>query len=115
MDADKRETERLPMLGELHGEIMVFQPMAVTEISLTGVAVETAFPLHLDSLHELRLSLGERSVVLKGRVVHSHISDIDGDTVRYRNGIEFVEPSDHAAAAIGAFLDAVRAHRRGES
>ena len=113
MEDEKRETERLPILGALHGEIVVFQPMVIQEISLGGVTIETAFPLHLNSLHELRLSLGTQSVVVKGRVVHSRISDVDQDVVRYTNGLEFVEISERVSAVIADFLNAVRAHRRG--
>ena len=91
---NKRDTERIEILGELHGEVMVFQPMAIKEISRGGAQVETAFPLQLDSLHEFRLTLGDRSVVVKGRVAHCSISDVDQELVIYRSGIEFVEPSD---------------------
>lgn len=52
MRPEKRDAERIPILGELHGEMMVFQPMVVREISRTGATVETAYPLHLNSLHE---------------------------------------------------------------
>src|SRR6184192_1454309 len=97
---DKRDTERVQILGELRGEVMVFQPMAIKEISRGGAQVETAFPLQLDSLHEFRLTLGDRSVVLKGRVAHCSISDVDQELVTYRSGIEFVEPSERVHAVI---------------
>ena len=44
----KREAERIPIPGELHGEIMVFQPITVTEISRGGLQIETVFPLQLE-------------------------------------------------------------------
>src|SRR6187431_3763341 len=91
---DKRDTERIEILGDLRGEVMVYQPMAIREISRGGAQVETAFPLQLDSLHDFRLTLGDRSVVVKGRVVHCHISDMDQEIVLYRSGVEFVEPSE---------------------
>src|SRR6185436_18557150 len=72
---DKRDTERIQILGELKGEVTVFQPMAIKEISRGGAQVETGFPLQLDSLHEFRLTLGDRSVVVKGRVAHCSITD----------------------------------------
>ena len=53
---------RIPILGEAHGEVTVFQPVIIKEISRTGANVQTAFPLHLNSLHDFRLSLGERSI-----------------------------------------------------
>jgi hypothetical protein len=111
-DDDKRDSERLDMLGGLHGEVMVFQPMAIREISRGGAQVETAFPLQLDSLHDFRLTLGDSSVVLKGRVAHCRISDVDQELVTYRSGIEFVEPSERVIAVISEFLGAVRDGRR---
>jgi c-di-GMP-binding flagellar brake protein YcgR len=86
---------------------MVFQPTAVLEMSHGGMQVETAFPLQLDSLHDFRLTLGDRSVVVKGRVAHSRISDVDQDIVTYRTGVEFIELSERVQAAIAHFVDEV--------
>ena len=108
----QREAERLQILGDLRGEVMVFQPMAIKEISRIGAQVETGFPLHLDSLHELRLTLGDQSVVVKGRVVHCSISDVDQEVVLYKSGVEFIEPLERVASVINGFIDAVRAGRR---
>src|SRR6267378_3336821 len=66
-ESDKRDTERVHILGGLQGEIMVFEPLQIKEISRGGASVETLFPLSLNSLHELRLTLGTKSVVLNGR------------------------------------------------
>ena len=109
---EKRDAERLPMLGELHGEVMVFEPMVVKELSRIGATVETRFPLHLNSLHDVRLTLGARSVVVKARVVHSRISDVDQDVVTYRTGVEFVEPSQRVMNAISEFLEMVKVERQ---
>lgn len=114
MADDKRDTDRVPILGELRGEIMVFEPMAIREISRGGAQVETRFPLQLNSLHDLRLTLGDRSVVVKGRVAHCRITDVDQDVVMYRSGMEFVEPSERVEAVILDFLDAVKTGRRAE-
>jgi PilZ domain-containing protein len=109
---EKRDAERIPILGELRGEVMVFEAMAIKEISLGGAQVETGFPLQLDSLHDFRLTLGDRSVVVKGRVVHCSISDVDQELVLYRSGIEFVEPSERVSAVITEFINAIRTGRR---
>jgi hypothetical protein len=111
-DDDKRDRERLEILGELHGEVMVFQPLSIKEISRGGCLVETAFPLHINSLHDIRLTLGEQSVVLKGRVAHCRISDVDQEIVHYRSGVEFIEPSDRIRGVIVEFIEAIRAGRR---
>ena len=109
---DKRDNERVEILGELGGEVMVFQPMAIREISRGGAQVETAFPLQLDSLHDFRLTLADRSIVIKGRVAHCSISDVDQEVVLYRSGIEFIEPPERIASVIGDFIDAVNSGRR---
>ena len=111
-ESDKRDTERIQILGELHGEVMVFQPMAIKEISRRGAQVETAFPILLDSLHDFRLTLGDRSVVVKGRVAHSTIAEIDQEQVMYRSGIEFVEAPDRVDDVITEFIDAIKSGRR---
>ena len=108
----KRDSERIQILGELHGEVMVFQPMTIREIGRGGAQVETAIPLQLDSLHEFRLTLGNRSVIVKGRVAHCSISDVDQELVTYRSGIEFVEPSERVFDVISGFIEAVKDGRR---
>lgn len=106
MTDEKRDTERIPIPGQVTGEVTVFQPMTILDMSERGAQIETGFALHLDSLHDFRLSLGTRSVVVKGRIVHCQIGDLAQGTVLYRTGVEFVEPSDHARAAIREFVEA---------
>ena len=98
--SDKRDRERVPLEGQVRGEVMVFQPMTILDISIGGAQIETAFALQLDSLHDFRLSLGDRSVVVKGRIAHCHIGELTDVTAFYRTGVEFVELSDHARDAI---------------
>ena len=110
---NKRDSQRLDLLGGLSGEVMVFQQMSIRQISNGGMQVETSFPLHLDSLHDFRLTLpGGHSVVVKGRVVHSSISDVDQDVIRYRSGVEFVEPSTPVATTIAEFVDRLQQSHR---
>jgi len=110
-DNPKRTSERVPIRGMLHGDIMVFEPLLVREVSTKGASIETSFPMHLDSLHDVRLTLGDISVVLKGRVAHSRVSEIDQDVVTYRTGIEFVEPSAPVLAVLTTFLEGLKASR----
>jgi hypothetical protein len=106
MPGEKRDRQRIPLEGQVKGEVMVFQPMTILDISMGGAQIETAFALQLDSLHDFRLSLGDRSVIVKGRVAHCHIGELTDVAAYYRTGVEFVDLSDHARAAI---LDFVRA------
>ena len=111
-DDNKRDTDRVQILGELHGEVMIFQPMTIKEVSRGGAQIETGFPLHLDSLHEFRLTLGDRSIIVKGRVAHCSISDVEQEVIIYRSGIEFVEPSERVDTVITDFIAAVQEGRR---
>ena len=106
--ADRLDTERVRILGDLHGEVMVYQPMTITEISRGGAQIETSFPLQLGSLHDVRLALGANSVVVKGRVAHARVTEVEQAQVVYKSGIAFVEPSERVSAAIRAFVADLR-------
>jgi hypothetical protein len=108
---DRRDNERVPILGDLHAEIVVFQPMLIRDISIGGITIESRYPLQLNSLHDIRLILGSTSVIVKGRVVHSRISDVDQDIVTYRSGVEFVDPPEHASAAVAEYVQELKANR----
>ena len=110
--SNKRDAERIEILGDLHGEVMVFQPMAIKEVSRGGAQIETAFPLQLDSIHDFRLTLADRSVIVKGRVIHCSISDVDQELILYRSGVEFVELSERVQSVIEGFVEAIRNGRR---
>jgi PilZ domain-containing protein len=111
-EKDSRDRERILLAGQLHGEIMLFQSMVVREISRGGAQIETTSPLKVDSLHELRVVFGEQSAVLKGRVAHCRIVEVDQDLMTYRSGIEFVDPPEHVQALIVQFIDDIRDGRR---
>ena len=107
-DENKRDNERVSVPTPLHGEVKVFQPMTILDVSTGGAQIETPFGLQLDSLHEFRLSLGERSVVVKGRIAHCHIGELNGGVVIYRTGVEFVEISNHVQLALEHFVAALK-------
>jgi hypothetical protein len=111
MSEEKRDTQRMPVPGHITGEITVFQTVAFLDISERGAQLETPFKLKLDSLHDFRISLGSRSVVLKGRIVYCQIGELREGAVLYRSGVEFVEPSQHARNALAAFVEDQRAAR----
>jgi hypothetical protein len=102
----KRDAERVPTSGEVSGEITVYEPMTILDMSELGAQIETGFALQLDSLHEFRLTLGTRSVIVKGRIVHCQIGGLHDGAVLYRSGVQFVELSEHALTAIHAFVEA---------
>jgi hypothetical protein len=109
---DKRATERLPILGELEGSVAVHQPIGITSISEGGAEIDAAVPLQIDSIHQFRLLLGEQPIVVTGRVAHCRVVDVGQDTMCYRAGIEFVDPTNAARAAIAAFIAVTKSARR---
>jgi acyl-coenzyme A thioesterase PaaI-like protein len=108
---ERRSAERIDLLGTVHGDVLIVQATEIRQISLGGMLVETRFSLTVESLHDFRLVLGEPSVVVKGRVVHSRISDVVHDGVFYQSGVEFIEPSAVVTAAIARFIDSLKADR----
>ena len=108
-DLPKRRSERLEIIGEPRGEVMVYQPMNLTEVSRFGAVIETTFPLMIESLHDFRFALGDRSIVVKGRVVHARVCTVEDQATVYRSGIEFVDPAERVVEAIGDFMDEVAA------
>lgn len=103
-DEPRRAHERHTLVDPAAGEVKIYHPMGIRQMSAGGALIEIAVPLQLDSLHDFRLALGDRSVVVKARVVHSHIDTVASSGVRYHTGIEFVDLSDAVSAVIGAFL-----------
>ena len=110
----QRKSDRLPLLGNITGEIVVFQPMTIREISVGGAQIETALPFQINSLHDVRLRLGDRTVIVKGRVVHCTVIDVNDELVQYRSGLEFTELPPHVADAISTYIEAVKTARHGE-
>lgn len=111
-DNNQRAGDRFPILGELHGEVTVFQPIVIREISRGGAQIETTVPIQLNSLHQFRLMLGDRSVVVKGRVAHCRVSDVDDQGTTYRSGVEFVEVPEPVAEVIADFVEAIKTARQ---
>ena len=83
---------------------MVYQSITILEISADGMRMEAPFPLQNDSLHEFRLVLATRSIVVKGRVVRCEVGELREGTVVYRCGVEFVDPAPHVRDTISDFI-----------
>ena len=111
MPDDHRDAPRLDLLGTVPGEVSVLAPIAIRDISRSGVLVESAYPLLIGSAHDMRLHLGSRSVVVRARVVRCEIADLGHEVVRYNAGLEFIDLAPHAADAIAGFIESVREQR----
>jgi hypothetical protein len=112
MAEESKRAERVSVPSPLHGEVKLFQPMTILNVSHGGAQVETHFALQLDSLHDFRISLGDRSIVVKGRIAHCHIEELREGTVLYRTGVEFIENSEHAQTALDHFVEALKVSQR---
>jgi hypothetical protein len=106
-DGPKRVHERRDLSKPVAGEVKVYQSMAIRQLSAGGALIEVAVPLPMGSLHDFRLTLGERSVVVKARVVHSHVSTVGCDQVNYHAGIEFADVSEPVTSVLAAFIEAL--------
>ena len=91
---------------------MVFLPMAITEIARGGVQVETPFAFQIDSVHELRLTIGKQPIIVKGRVTHCSVVDVVNESIVYRTGMDFVDLSDRLAEVIASFVEAMKGAER---
>jgi hypothetical protein len=111
MSDDKRRAhERHALPDPASGEVKIYHSMAIRQLSSGGALIEIAVPLQLDALHDFRLSLGDRSVVVKARVVHSHISTVASSGVSYHTGIEFVDLSEPVAQALSTYIASLARH-----
>lgn len=112
---NRRGAERLELIGNGQGEVMMAAPIEIRDIGVLGIQIETRYALPLGALHEFRLALDADHVVVKGRIVHSRLVEADRDAVRYRSGVEFVDPTAHVIAAIAAYVEQTARARRGVS
>lgn len=92
------------MTERIAGEVMVYQPISILEIAADGMRIEAPFALQNDSLHEFRLVLTPRSVVVKARVVRCEVGELRDGPVVYRCGVEFVDPPPHVRDTIRDFV-----------
>jgi hypothetical protein len=110
--SERRRNVRIDLLAELQGHLVTLdERVMVTQVSLGGMTVETSAPLSPRIEHDFRISFDGVSVLLHGKVVHSRVS-VRGDEVSYVAGVQFLNPSPDAVAALRAFLDP---HRSGSS
>ena len=104
---NQRQRLRIPLPQGLSGEVTVYRPLTVSDLSPHGARVETPEPLRVNSVRAFRLNLGEQTVVIKGRVCHASVRALDDHLVVYTSGIEFLDVPPLARMAIERFLDRV--------
>ncbi len=102
---DQRQRPRTSLPHRLSGEVTVYRPLTVTDLSPLGARVETPEPLRVNSVRAFRLNLGEQTIVLKGRVCHASVRALDDQLVVYTSGVEFLDVLPVARMAIQRFLE----------
>ena len=113
MSEDRRENPRIDTDDGLPGSITVVEPMRVAQISPTGAQIDTTAALKVGTLHDIRLSLDVRAVVVKARVVHSSVRHLHREQVFYRTGVEFIDLTPRAADTIAQFVENLLTRRDG--
>ena len=102
---DRRRSARVDLLADLQGHVVTLdEAVQVKQVSHGGLTVETTAPLSPRVTHEFRVTIGDRTALVKARVAHSRVQ-LQGDTVSYQSGLEFVEPAPEAEAILREIVD----------
>ena len=105
MGAERRQSQRIEILDELHGHaITLDEPVEIRDLGTGGFTMVTRSPFPIDSVHDFRLVCGPESVVMRGRLVHRRVV-LEGDTTVYVSGIQFIDLSPEATAWLQAFME----------
>jgi len=78
----------------------------VKKLSLSGMLVETGYPMDLDARHEIELFIAGNTIIIIGRVAFCKKLEGAG-IVSYDTGIEFVTMSENDRGLLTGFLDTV--------
>ncbi len=108
MAGDRRRSARVAILGRLHGNVVSLDvPVAVNDLSLAGMAIQTPIPFTEGSVQEFELALGDNSsVVLRGQVIHSHNIAPSGAPALFLTGIQFLDEDEPAErSSVGQFIE----------
>jgi len=78
----------------------------VKKISLSGMLVETEYPLDVESCHDIELFINSHSLTILGRVANIKEANTDGIN-KYEIGIEFFEISEGDEEVLQEFLNSL--------
>ncbi len=101
---ERRQGPRVDLLSEFQGHLIALDEVVkVLQLGSGGITIASAVPVLPAHVLDLQLTIDERVITLKGRVVHQRTT-IDRDTFTYVAGLAFVDLAPEAAQAIEAFL-----------
>lgn len=101
---ERRRLERLRVAGLVQGEVRIVHPIRLVEISEGGASIEVTQPLVIESLHDFRIELGDNIVIVKGRVAHCRVAEVEHGRLAYRAGVEFVDQPAHVREAVYDYI-----------
>jgi hypothetical protein len=102
---ERRRSARVDLLAEFEGHVVTLdETVRVTQVSEGGLTIETTAPLSPRTTHDFRLTIGDRSAIVRARVRHSRVL-VTGDSVSYVAGLAFEAPSDEARRLVASILD----------
>jgi hypothetical protein len=88
---DRRSELRFEIIGQLWGSLEVTEQLPLRNVGRGGALVESRQPLSADTVHAVRLMLGDQPSEVQARVRHvTPVKEDVGD--RYLIGLEFVNP-----------------------
>jgi len=108
---ERRDHPRVPIDGQLQGEIEASVVAPLMDLSLSGALIEVPSALPAKARYALKLSMSEtESVEIQAEVVRSYVHGFDSVTagkpaVKYRAAIKFVDLSDAQQKSLKQLMD----------
>jgi hypothetical protein len=103
---ERRGAPRIDFQDDLEGSLEV--SVRVLDVSLSGLSLETSFPLHRGATHRIRLSHRDGSAaIVEATVVHCEARLMSEDGPRYVSGLTFSGDPTARSLAMGFLLDKV--------
>jgi len=106
---DRRGDLRFEIIGQLWGSLEAIERLPLKNLGRGGALVESRLPLGTQSVHGVRLLLGDQPNEVQVKVRHvTPVSTPAGD--RYLIGLEFMDPGLPALEQIDRILAASLGH-----
>jgi hypothetical protein len=108
---ERRRDPRVDLLTEFQGHLITLdEAVLIQQLGPGGMTIVGNAPLSPAHVHDIQLTLDDRPIVLKVRVVHTRMTIDRGDEFSYVSGLAFVDPPADAVEAINAFLARTGSH-----
>jgi len=108
---ERRDHPRVPIDGQLQGEIEAFVVAPLMDLSLSGALIEVPSALPANARYALKLPMSETdSVEIQAEVVRSYVHGFDSisagkPAVKYRAAIKFIDLTDAQQKSLKQLMD----------